>query len=89
MAEYDGTPSPMNTFFAASRVPEKVSFEHNEVEGIRGLEFPVTRHWAYLDHATRSPLPGSVAEASKRYYTERCEHGSFANLKMTHLGGKR
>ena len=75
MVEYDGTPSSINTFVTASRAPEKVSFEHNEVERIRDLEFPVTRHWAYLDHATRSPLPGSVAEAGKRYFTERCEHG--------------
>ena len=74
-AECEGNPSFADTVYPVTGAPQRDCMKQDEIERIRELEFPVTRHWAYLDHATRSPLPRSVAEASKRYFTERCEHG--------------
>src|SRR3954452_12373783 len=35
-------------------------------ESMRHAEFPITRDWAYLDHATFGPLPTSVVAAMDR-----------------------
>lgn len=40
--------------------------------------FPVTQHYAYLNHASVAPLPQPVVEAMTRYLTGRGLHGSEA-----------
>jgi cysteine desulfurase/selenocysteine lyase len=35
-------------------------------DSTRHAQFPITREWAYLDHATFGPLPASVVEAMDR-----------------------
>ena len=30
-------------------------------DSLRESEFPVTRRWAYFDHAATAPLPGAAA----------------------------
>ena len=40
--------------------------------------FPVTQHYAYLNHASVAPLPVPVVEAMTRYLTERGLRGSEA-----------
>ena len=43
-----------------------------DIDKIRS-EFPVTRKYAYLDHAAVGPLPTRAIEAAKRVIEEKCE----------------
>jgi len=43
-----------------------------DIERIRS-EFPITRKYAYFDHAAVGPLPNKVAEAVKIVVDEKCE----------------
>jgi len=43
-----------------------------EVDRIRS-EFPVTKKYAYFDHAAVGPLPARAVEAAKRVMEEKCE----------------
>ncbi len=42
-----------------------------ELSAYRATEFPVTRTWAYLNHAAVSPLPNRVVEAMVRFLEAR------------------
>ena len=44
-------------------------------QAIREAEFPVTEHWAYLDHAAIAPLPRRAADAMNRWASEQRDHG--------------
>ena len=48
-----------------------------ELNQIRDL-FPVTKHYAYLNHAAVGPLPQPVVDAMGRYLSERSMIGSQA-----------
>src|SRR5947209_19178562 len=36
---------------------------------------PVTRHWAFFDHAAVAPIPRAAAEAMTTWATDVAEHG--------------
>jgi selenocysteine lyase/cysteine desulfurase len=42
---------------------------------LRETEFPVVRHWAYLDHAAVAPLPRRTGDALRAWATEQEDHG--------------
>lgn len=42
---------------------------------LRAREFPVTRHWAYLDHAAVSPLPRRSGDTLRAWAEEQENHG--------------
>jgi selenocysteine lyase/cysteine desulfurase len=44
-------------------------------DGLRASEFPVARHWAYLDHAAVAPLPRRTGDALRAWATEQEDHG--------------
>ncbi len=39
-------------------------------------EFPVTKHFVYMNHAAIAPLVAPAAKAMRRFATDACEHGS-------------
>jgi cysteine desulfurase / selenocysteine lyase len=44
-------------------------------EALRQTEFPVTRQWAYFDHAAVSPLPRRSGEVMRDWIREQESHG--------------
>jgi selenocysteine lyase/cysteine desulfurase len=44
-------------------------------DSLREAEFPVTRHWAYLDHAAQAPLPRRSAGALHAWADEQLRDG--------------
>jgi cysteine desulfurase / selenocysteine lyase len=44
-------------------------------------EFPVTRHWAFLDHAAVAPLPRRTRDAWKAWADDVADHGVVSSLK--------
>jgi selenocysteine lyase/cysteine desulfurase len=42
---------------------------------LRATEFPVSRHWAYLDHAAVAPLPRRAGDALRAWAAEQENHG--------------
>src|SRR3954471_5280646 len=44
-------------------------------DGLRATEFPVTRRWAYLDHAAVAPLPRRSGDALRAWAEEQENHG--------------
>ncbi len=44
-------------------------------EAIREAEFPVTRNWAYFDHAAVAPLPRRSAEILRAWAEQQAAHG--------------
>src|SRR5262249_6957142 len=47
-------------------------------------EFPVTRQWAFLDHAAVAPLPASAACALREYADSLANHRITALSHWTH-----
>jgi selenocysteine lyase/cysteine desulfurase len=46
-------------------------------------EFPVTRHWAFMDHAAVAPLPAPAVRALAEYADDLSRHGIAAVGKRT------
>jgi cysteine desulfurase/selenocysteine lyase len=44
-------------------------------DSLREAEFPVTRHWAYFDHAAQAPLPRRSAEMLRSWVDEQTRDG--------------
>src|SRR5262245_49823302 len=44
-------------------------------DGLRAVEFPVTRRWAYLDHAAVAPLPRRSGDTLRDWAEEQENHG--------------
>ncbi len=44
-------------------------------KGVREREFPVTKHWAYFDHAAVCPLPFRSAQRLREWAEEQTNHG--------------
>src|SRR5258708_39991960 len=53
------------------------SGEEEDIQELRQLFFPITRHTIYLNHAANGPLPRPVARTLHTYIDDTSEFGSI------------
>ncbi|MEM9366004.1 MAG: aminotransferase class V-fold PLP-dependent enzyme [Planctomycetota bacterium] len=60
---------------AAPFVPQALPGDVNDVWDWWRNQMPVTKHWAYFDHAAVGPLSGPAATVVRNFAIEAAEHG--------------
>src|SRR5258707_13067498 len=67
------------------------SGEEEDVQEMRQLFFPITRHSIYLNHAANGPLPGPVARTLHTYVDDTSNFGNinFARWTVYEQGAHR
>jgi selenocysteine lyase/cysteine desulfurase len=57
-------------------MPAETLAIESEIQALRSREFPITKAWCYLDHASRGPLPASHVAAANLATAEQMLTGS-------------